>query len=111
MKYIRTKDAIFKVTSKAGNIYCVTNQNNDFIIANERAVEKQAGTIEELLDCCIMTDSKRHLPVNHLTYSYYKELAELEKLDKDWVVYGAIWTDKGLQFVARMNSKGEFELL
>ena len=26
-------------------------------------------------------------------------------------VYGAIWTDKGLVYVIKMNEKGEFELL
>lgn len=26
-------------------------------------------------------------------------------------LFGAIWTDKGLQFVARMNSEGVLELL
>ena len=29
--------------------------------------------------------------------------------DYDW--YGAIWTDKGLIYVAKMNSNGELELL
>lgn len=26
-------------------------------------------------------------------------------------IYGAIWTDKGLIYVAKMNDKGELELL
>ena len=26
-------------------------------------------------------------------------------------IYGAIWTDKGLIYVAKMNEKGELELL
>lgn len=31
---------------------------------------------------------------------------------KEWgKVYGAIWTDKGLIYVAKMNTKGELELL
>ena len=31
----------------------------------------------------------------------------LEKFE----IYGAIWTDKGLIYVAKMNDKGELELL
>ena len=33
------------------------------------------------------------------------------KLKYHVVTYGAIWTDKGLIYVAKMNKKGEFELL
>ena len=29
----------------------------------------------------------------------------------DAVIYGAIWTSKGLIYVAKMNDKGELELL
>ena len=31
--------------------------------------------------------------------------------DKKIQIYGAIWTDKGLIYVAKMNKKGELELL
>ena len=40
-----------------------------------------------------------------------------DKTDMKWFVekgdnvYGAIWTDKGLIYVAKMNDKGELELL
>ena len=34
-----------------------------------------------------------------------------KKIGIEYLVYGAIWTDKGLIFIAHMNSKGELELL
>lgn len=35
----------------------------------------------------------------------------LDALATQKEVYGAIWTDKGLIYVAKMNDKGELELL
>jgi len=41
---------------------------------------------------------------------YFTDLQKYAR-DKDWTIYGAIWTDKGLIYVAKMNDKGEFELI
>lgn len=72
--------------------YCITE---DMIIA-------QADTIEELCDC----------------YSYYTETTKdiavargWKKYDTQRKIYGCILTDKGLIYVAKMNDKGELELL
>ena len=73
-------------------------------------VIKQADTIEELCDCYILVGNNRHIPCNKLSYEYYQTLAMAYELE-DFVVYGAIWTDKGLIYVAKMNDKGELELL
>ena len=41
-----------------------------------------------------------------------KQLKELNHWTVDMIKpYGAIWTDKGLIYVARMNEEGKFELL
>ena len=123
MKYIRTKDAIFKVTSKAGHIYCAENQNNEFVLVNGRVVEKEANTIEELCDEFDWKWNEKEFPYSkvrqHDRYSGYGDLKRAIReeesygkyLNQDYEIYGAIWTDKGLQFVARMNSEGALELL
>ena len=43
---------------------------------------------------------------NHI----YKEAREIYP-KQIWEFYGAIWTDKGLIYIARMNIKGDLELL
>ena len=40
-----------------------------------------------------------------------KEFIDFEKDKEKVVVYGSIWTDKGLIYVAKMNDKGELELI
>ncbi len=91
MKYIRTSDKILE-----------NKMNMRF------ADRKQADTIEELCDAFVYAKCD------------YMELEEA-KCEKEWnesdwqqdglPIYGAIWTDKGLIYVAKMNEKGELELL
>ena len=75
---------------------------------------KVADTIEELCDevCCdnevqplvniYVHETKEQMIKNTIEYLFNKN-------KKD--VYGAIWTNKGLIYVAKMNDKGELELL
>jgi hypothetical protein len=75
---------------------------------------KQADTIEELCDEFVIVFDKSEQYDNELfnakTYTpvevntFYKNV----KIEK---IYGAIWTDKGLIYVAKMNEKGELELI
>ena len=62
---------------------------------------KQADTIKELCDEFVMiSDGKHKLDIGCHSYG-----------DKKIQIYGAIWTNKGLIYVAKMNEKGELELL
>lgn len=64
-------------------------------------VLKQADTIKELCDEFVMiSDGKHKLDIGCHSYG-----------DKKIQIYGAIWTDKGLIYVAEMNEKGCLELL
>ena len=109
MKYIRTKDGRI--------IYCIKliKQAKKQVLQNEedlgwkRRVIKQADTIEELCDEKIGTFKDGSKP-------YIYKQTSWGDLAKDWTqyhnnVYGAIWTDKGLIYVAKMNEKGELELI
>ena len=88
-------------------------------------VLKQADTIEELCDEFVDTSELKTTNTGGWLYDefdsdnkclvYYAEderrtipLNEFDDLSK---IYGAIWTGKGLIYVAKMNKKGELELL
>ena len=66
-------------------------------------VIKYADTIEELCDEFVIIDNNGKPQV----YSPF----DLKYWKTDNSLFGAIWTDKGLTYVAKMNDKGEFELL
>lgn len=125
MKYIRTKDGriykIFKenisLIGKNDGYACYGENTVDFMTAIyiPKPVEKVADTIEELCDEFVLYDSKDMINTFISTYERvmnWKEVLDKRKLDKsNYEIYGAIWTDKGLIYVAKMNDKGELELL
>lgn len=118
MKYIRTKDGriaeikdnmIVKETTieiinqkglrlvyKDRPYVCVLNGSEDYIV-------NQADTIEELCDEFVSVRDNYH--------DHWDNFEEPRTLCSESEVYGAIWTDKGLIYVAKMNEKGELELL
>lgn len=116
MKYIRTKDGEILDTTCLDKYNWLNTrfiiQENQLIvfdlyhqdyIKNHGEVHSQAETIEELCDLFIVWNTKN-------IWCFWKSCHSLpiEDIDK---VYGAIWTDKGLIYVAKMNEKGELELL
>lgn len=74
---------------------------NDILV--EYNVLKQADTIEELCDEFVCFENK-------MTFHNLETITSSCNL-KHLTIYGAIWTDKGLIYVAKMNDKGELELL
>lgn len=106
-KYIRTEDGIwlFGGTHHKGDVIIGKKQEIDFgYCFDKKDIVKQADTIEELCD--------EFVDVNSLCCSLLneKEKQDIKRFAKS-NLYGAIWTSKGLIYVAKMNDKGEFELL
>ena len=72
----------------------------------EQDIVKQADTIEELCDEFVVVKEKEH----GCNYLYKSAINDYKEHTAD-ALYGAIWTDKGLIYVAKMNERGELELL
>ena len=101
--------------------YCDTHHINckDFmvfhnfkkeVIDNENIL-KQADTIEELCDELVVVQKDFHDLLNADTHCLQslRKYYEINKIEVS--IYGAIYTDKGLIYVAKMNDKGELILL
>lgn len=105
--YIRTKDTIFEVVKEDEKIFVVKAKGNKNHLYNkskcQTIVIKQADAIEELCDEFISVRDNWH--------DHWLDFEDVKTLCSESEIYGAIWTDKGLQFVARMNSEGVLELL
>jgi hypothetical protein len=121
MRYIRTRDSDY------GCIIVDTVKYEEFTgeeyeIPDEEIVA-EADTIEELCDEFVYKNRKYNKFIGKVKANEGKDYIKLE--DKygfetdnilvgliNWnLIYGAIWTDKGLIYVAKMNEKGELELL
>lgn len=132
MKYIRTKDAIYEIIDETENSFelcgpfekkmgCSCTMIKRLLGSNEKPTYRLANTIEELCDEFVYANKKKdikcfcllHQPITTIYYGAKLEDIETKKLinDKNVEIYGAIWTDKGLIYVAKLNDKGELELL
>ena len=114
MKYIRTENHIYLIQKDISygrnRIYKI--YNHDFsIIGNDFKV---ADTIEELCDLFIDEETKtifhKHngYVINWKTNMVYSLKALSESYHS---VKGAIYTDEGLIYVAKMNESGDLELI
>ena len=130
MKYIRTKegkiidiDKRYQEHLNNGWINKTAKTKELFIRTGHYNIILQADTIEELCDEFVLY----YLPLEEMSkneswipYAQYERLGVWQKmrdeiiyktLKSKSILYGAIWTDKGLIYVAKMNDKGELELL
>ena len=116
MKYIRTKDNIIyqvydKVFEYKGDKRYQLVDSRFEISLND--IIKQAYTIEELCDWFVVEGDDNEI-------TYHKTLFSAETDGKDYIlesnetytIYGCVLVKgQGLIYVARMNDKGELELL
>ena len=110
MKYIRTEDGrLLKVRLEYHELPAIeytivywTEIGEPFI--NRQDNFKLSDTIEELCDefVCVEKNGKDH---------NFLDIEQAKKSLDEYIVYGAIWTDKGLIYAAKTNDKGELELL
>lgn len=115
MRYIRTKDGRIVDTEKEYQELEWEKEARDYALTIA-----QSDTIEELCDEVVVeikfgsTGYIAHLnkPFEELK-KFLEYLEKCKPITKDEIlnVYGAIWTDKGLIYVAKINGNGEFELL
>ena len=136
MKYIRLEEGIFQVGEKIivepnnnPNVssfpnesgYYITRKNKfdgiDFRYAGESEVIKEADSIEELCDVFVTvfdTTNSFYKDIYPITYrTLDKAIKDLSKWDKAYnaQVMGAIWNNKGLIFVAKLNEDNVLELI
>ncbi len=113
--YIRTKNRIYKTESafldNNGKWVGYNIVEDDMAVILRCQVTREADTIEELCDEFVI----EWIPTNH------KDIFKIDEYSKEVVkscignsktkVYGAIWCEFGLKYVAKMNDKGELELI
>ena len=79
----------------------------DYGVIFKEQVIKQADTIEELCNRFVVMDKETKEVMNIVTFFAYAKLWSSCKYD----IYGAIWCEWGLKYVAKMNDKGNLVLI
>ena len=115
-KYIRTKDTIFEIMSKAGNTYSVTKAYGEFTIVNGKIVVKEADTIEELCDGYVVESDDGWYTFQIINFAIQDYHIRERYQEQNIILYGFIKTNKGLIYVAKMkgvlpNGEIDWELL
>ena len=107
MKYIRTKNRIYQVESETFNKqgYYIDRYEEDVILKEQ--VIKQADTIEELCDRFVVMDKETKEVMNIVSFLAYAKLWSYCKYN----IYGAVWCEWGLRYVAKLDDKGELVLI
>lgn len=118
--YIRTKNRIYEVESTLSDNGFVKGYNvGEMAFIRKDQVIDQSENLEELCDelvivykdCCekrtylnkgTIEDFKKNHKNVSLSYKFDNPLFKY---------YGAIWTEKGLIYVAKMNEEGELVLI
>ena len=114
MKYIRTNDGaiheVAKETEKFVYVFANTSEGDCYGDAgySKEEILKQADDIEELFDYIVCV---RNCDDKHFTYVDKMFVSWWMMHDRDYEIYGTIWTKWGLKYVAKLNGKGEWDLL
>ena len=109
--YIRTKNRIYQAESTLRDNGFIKGYNvGEMAFIRKDQVLNQSENLEELCDEFVVHrkesdynfvwNEERNIGFNHFC-------ALPEKFD----VFGAIWASKGLIYIAKMNDKGEWELI
>ena len=119
-KYIRTKDKIYKVTNdkfgiiEENGIFKKFCENMGHTWYGELDVISQSDNPVDLCDEFVYVKKSNGNKTIYAGFIAFQrkfstrvEIAKATESD----LYGGIWTDKGLIYVAKMNEKGEFELI
>ena len=119
MSYIKTKKGIYRVVDEneafivgavQGMFAVYHNRDGEQAIPFDSVVDR-SDNIEELCDEFVRVCERFNI-CEFLSKKEKKDLLEKRlKTNAITCFYGAIWTNKGLIYVAKMNNKGELELL
>lgn len=117
--YIRTENGIYELKdnmSIENAVYYLFGKfektNKKHLFRNDKdlgEVVKQADTIEQLCDEFVIVRNGER-PTILLNYDNLS-LLKARVVKDNQKVYGAIWTDIGLKYIAKMNGEGELELI
>ena len=110
MKYIKTNTNIFEVVDQNDLVYYVRSVSNKHKIYSKSKCNitllKQSDYIEKLCDVfiAISRHNDKHI------YSILPDKTTIS-LNGYQQVYGAIWINTGLKYVAQLDENGELQLL
>ena len=116
--FVRTENGIYETIKCLGDGSCYCNNGNKNKYISSFEILKQSDNLADLCDEFryefnnFLKHEKCWRDSNtDMWYDYDTDIDISFSLKAISTIKGAIWTDKGLIYVAKLNEKGEFELL
>lgn len=123
--FVRTKDGVYELKNNMfieNAVYFLFGKfeksNKKHLFRNDKdlgEVVNQSENLEELCDRYIGISNNKPMIIKYEFDEYYDEYGDTytkEELLMEYdIVYGAIYTDEGLIYVAKFNESGELELI
>ena len=108
-KYVRTNNKIYKFDGIMFDRirFIDIETGEDRILSEDKDDYEIADTIEELCDEFVLFSDNKAIFISDDLCAVESLSIKYEKV----IIYGAIWTSKGLLYVAKANKDGEFKLL
>ena len=121
IRYIRTRKSVLNIGKykiikrKYDGVYYRNSDEEVWRVIYTEDIKAEADTIEELCDEFVFHTldgyGQHFLSRGHLEDVLNNKNIDLKEYLSCRTIYGAIWTDIGLLYVAKLNEKGCFELL
>ena len=115
--YIRTKDGVYLVDEERETYFIKLSKNGFENYVPREKVLNQSENLEELCDEFVIdnpndwNDIKKPFVYENIRKRLFEEHSIEFRKNHNITLYGAIWTSKGLIYVAKMDDKGELELI
>ena len=108
MKYIRTKGGIYEVGELVETRSAILDKLHIKYYLKQNIIA-QADTIEELCDEFVVAFEENNDKITYLDLDWAIDKAK--RYAGHTTIYGAVWCEWGLKYVAKMNNKGELVLI
>lgn len=117
-RYVRTEGGLI-VDTQDTFPFMIVDGWIDFNSFGRFKIKRTGDSIEEVCDKFVLVDEEDEAPIEReLIGKRYRAMLDELKFristgsdPRKLNLYGAIWTDKGLIYVAELNGKGELELM
>lgn len=115
MRYARLKDGVYKIIHdwRISELVLLEQESGIRFYMPTKAVIAKGDTIEELCDLFIKKSKEEgndYFEIGKDPIQIFDKIYDKTDL-QHYDYYGAIWTPKGLEFVAQMNKEKELMLI
>ena len=117
-RYFRTKDGKIYDTNRYAYVWTTPKYiglgisvNENILIPKSDLIKEPTDNLDELCDAFVIVENDGQKYTYHSYDGYVLAMMKCEEEKIEIKSYGSIWVDGNLMKVAKMNEKGEMELL